>query len=188
MKISISRKFEMQKNVVLDLGCGKKKRSGTIGVDFSARHDADVIHDLDVFPYPFDDDSVDCVYLDNCLEHLSSPLKVMEELYRILKPGGSVFIMVPYFRSRWAYNDPTHRTFYTINSFAYYDKRHIICQRYDYTDARFQVTDLKFNDGHSHSFIKKIITKIANKWPDRYERFLSTIFPLDEIKFHLIKE
>ena len=34
---------------VLDLGCGKKKRPGTIGVDFSDRHDADVIHNLDRF-------------------------------------------------------------------------------------------------------------------------------------------
>ena len=51
---------------MLDLGWGKKKRVGTIGVDRSARHDADVIHDLDVFPYPFENESVDCVYLDNC--------------------------------------------------------------------------------------------------------------------------
>ena len=31
---------------ILDLGCGKKKRSGAIGVDYSDRHNADVIHDL----------------------------------------------------------------------------------------------------------------------------------------------
>lgn len=44
---------------VLDLGCGKKKRPGSIGVDFSDRHHADVIHDLNVFPYPFENDSID---------------------------------------------------------------------------------------------------------------------------------
>lgn len=178
----------MNKKIILDMGCGKKKREGTIGVDFSSRHDADVIHDLDVFPYPFENKSVDCVYLDNCLEHLSSPLQVMEELYRILKAGGEVVIMVPYFRSRWAYNDPTHKSFYTINSFAYYDKRHIICKRYDYSDARFRVVDLKFNFGHPDGFLKNTVVRIANRWPDRYERFLSTIFPLDEITFRLIKE
>ena len=34
---------------VLDLGCGKKKRPGAIGVDFSDRHTADDIHDLNNF-------------------------------------------------------------------------------------------------------------------------------------------
>jgi hypothetical protein len=38
---------------VLDLGCGKKKRSGAIGVDYSDRHNVDVISDLNLFPYPF---------------------------------------------------------------------------------------------------------------------------------------
>jgi predicted SAM-dependent methyltransferase len=54
--------------IILDLGCGKKKRSGTIGVDYSDRHDADLVHDLNVFPYPFEDDSVDYVYMDNVLD------------------------------------------------------------------------------------------------------------------------
>ena len=93
---------------ILDLGCGKKKREGAIGVDFSDRHDADVIHDLNAFPYPFDDDSVDEIYLDNVLEHLDDPLKVMEEVHRICKPNGLVKVIVPYFRSVWAFIDPTH--------------------------------------------------------------------------------
>ena len=73
------------KKIVLDLGCGNKKREGTIGVDYNASLDGDVNHDLNQYPYPFDDEVVDKVYIDNCLEHLDSPLKVMEEIYRILK-------------------------------------------------------------------------------------------------------
>ena len=84
--------------LILDLGCGKKKRPGTVGVDFSDRHEADVIHDLNNFPYPFLDSSVDHIYLDNVLEHLDHPLLVMEELYRILKPYATIKVIVPYFR------------------------------------------------------------------------------------------
>jgi len=40
--------------VRLDLGCGKKKRAGSIGVDWSDRHDAGVVYDLSHF-YPLDD-------------------------------------------------------------------------------------------------------------------------------------
>jgi hypothetical protein len=42
---------------ILDLGCGIRKRPGTIGLDINPRSDADVIHDLTLFPYPFDDSS-----------------------------------------------------------------------------------------------------------------------------------
>jgi len=182
------KNFNLEKKIILDLGCGKTKRQGTIGVDISDRHDADIIHDLNIFPYPFERNSVDKIYIDNCLEHLDNPLKVIEETHRILKLNGELNVIVPYFRSRWAFIDPTHKTFYTVNSFAYYDPEHIICQRYDYTDSRFKINNICFNHGHiNDGLLKKIIIKIANTWPDRYERYLSNIIPLDEISYTLTK-
>ena len=85
---------ESQPLKILDLGCGKKKRPGAIGVDYSDRHNADVIHDLNVFPYPFESDSIDQVFLDNVLEHLDKPMRVMEEVQRITKLS-----LMTYFRS-----------------------------------------------------------------------------------------
>ena len=173
---------------ILDLGCGKKKRPGSIGVDYSDRHNADVIHDLNKFPYPFDDDSIDQIYLDNVLEHLNEPMRVMEEIYRITKPTGKVKVIVPYFRSPWAFIDPTHKTFYTVDSFAYYDPRHIICQRYDYTSARFLVNKIVFNETlQDRRWTKKLMIKLANKYPNRYESCLSHFYPLDEVTFYLQK-
>ena len=171
----------------LDLGCGKKKRDGFVGVDWSERHNADVIHDLNKFPYPFDDCSIDLIFMDNILEHLKNPVKVMEEIYRILKPGAKVIIIVPYFRSVWAFIDPTHVTFYTVNSFAYYDPRHIICKRYDYSNVRFEVQSIVFNQELKNGFFKKLIIKFANKFPNHYELYLSHLFPLDDITFNLKK-
>lgn len=172
---------------ILDLGCGKKKRPGAIGVDYSDRHNADVIHDLNIFPYPFDNDSIDQVYLDNVLEHLAEPMRVMEEVYRITKPGGGVKVIVPYFRSEWAFIDPTHKAFYTVDSFAYYDPRHIICQRYDYTSARFLVDKIVFNETLQNRWTKKLIVRLANKYPNRYECYLSHLYPLDDITYYLKK-
>ena len=40
---------------VLDVGCGSKKYPGAVGLDLSADTDADVVHDLDAFPYPLED-------------------------------------------------------------------------------------------------------------------------------------
>jgi len=176
--------------VRLDLGCGKKKRAGSIGVDWSDRHDADVIHDLNVFPYPFADNEIDEIFLDNVLEHLDDPMRVMQEIHRISKVNGSVKIIVPYFRSVWAFIDPTHKTFFTVDSFAYYDPSHIICQRYDYVDTRFKVNKIVFNETLPTSkihWIKKLVVKIANKWPNKYETYLSHFFPLDDITYYLRK-
>ena len=173
--------------LMLDLGCGNKKRPGTIGVDYNARVDGDISHDLNVFPYPFESKSVDRVYIDNCLEHLNSPLNVMEEIHRILKVGGEVKVIVPYFRSPNAFHDPTHKTFYTTLSFSYYDPSHPICKRYDYTTAHFKVEKIVFHEHLRSGLIKTMFVVLANKWPSLYENVFSSLLPLHEISYHLKK-
>ena len=56
-----------EKSAILDFGCGNRKRPGSIGIDVNPRTDADVVHDLNVFPYPFADSSFDEVYADNVI-------------------------------------------------------------------------------------------------------------------------
>jgi len=174
----------------LDLGCGKKKRPGALGVDNSTRHDADIIHNLNEFPYPFKENSFGVVYMDNILEHLDAPIEVMCEVNRIVKVGGIVKVIVPYFRSPWAYIDPTHKHFFTVDSFAYYDPSHPIRKRYDYVDVKFKIEKIVFNEDvtipYKH-FVKKIICKFANLFPNYYEVYLSHLLPLDDITYYLRK-
>ena len=64
---------------LLVLGCGKKERPGNpedtiITVDVNENVDADVVHNLDIYPWPFQDDEFDVVHLDNVLEHLEDVL------------------------------------------------------------------------------------------------------------------
>ena len=49
------------------------------------------IHDL-----PFPDASEDAIICIAVLEHVENPLKAMDEIYRVLKPGGYAFIYVPF--------------------------------------------------------------------------------------------
>ena len=112
---------------------------------------------------------------------------VMVELYRICKVGASIKVIVPYFRSVWASIDPTHKTFFTVESFAYYDPDHIICQRYDYVDARFKVERIVFNETLKDKAFTKLVVKLANKFPQRYEHYFSHLYPLDDISYYLRK-
>ncbi len=176
---------DKQKLRVLDLGCGNKKRAGAIGIDFNSRTAADVIHNLNVFPYPFPDSSFDEIYIDNVLEHLDDVFRVMEEVHRISASGALVKVIVPYFRSVYAFIDPTHKHFFTVDSFAYFDPVHPICQRYDYTLTRFSVEKIIFNETLSGRVTMKFMRYIANKWPRRYEFYLGHLYPLDDITYYL---
>ena len=41
---------------------------------------------------PLEDESQDVVFFDNVLEHVDSPIKSLQEIYRILKPGGITYV------------------------------------------------------------------------------------------------
>jgi SAM-dependent methyltransferase len=170
---------------VLDLGCGTRKRSGAVGVDFNRTTDADVIHDLNVFPYPFEDESFDEVLLDNTLEHLDDVVRVVEEVHRICRRGGIVTIIVPYFRSVWACIDPTHKHFFTVGSLDYFYPDHPTSGRYRYSSVRFKAEQIVFNEALTSSWFKRLILKLANRWPRGYEYYLSHFYPLDDITFRL---
>ncbi len=170
---------------ILDLGCGTRKRSGAIGVDSNPATHPDILHNLDQFPYPFADSRFDEVYLDNVLEHLENVISVVEELHRITKPGGMVKIIVPYFRSRWAFIDPTHKNFFTADSFSYFDPSHSHSKVYPYSIARFQIEKKIFNETIRRGIFMTIIKTLANVWPWRYEKYLSHVLPLDDLSFYL---
>jgi SAM-dependent methyltransferase len=48
---------------------------------------------------------------------------LMKEIYRVLEPGGIINIKVPSTDGRGAWQDPTHITFWNLNSFSYMDPR-----------------------------------------------------------------
>jgi len=171
---------------ILDLGCGNKKIQGAIGIDINPLSDADVIHNLNDLPYPFEDSLFDEIIADNVVEHLDDVIKVMEEISRIGKPGATIKVFVPYFRSHWAHIDPTHRHYFTVDSFAYFDPDHIICKLYKYSNVRFKIEKVVFNERMKNGFLKSSIISMANRWPARYETHLSHLFPLDELTYYLV--
>jgi len=174
---------------ILDVGCGNRKRPGSIGIDINPNTEADIVHNLNIFPYPFDASTFDEIYMDNVLEHLYDVLKVMEEMQRISKPNGLVKIIVPYFRAKWAYIDPTHRHFFTVDSFSYFDPAHVHNKLFNYSNATFKVEKIVFNETIRYTSIARCLVPpvkcIANRWPVGYETYLSHLFPLDDLTFYL---
>ena len=88
-------------SVLLDFGSSegdlhwylkKNFRGRVTGIDL---HNSDILHNLNVFPYPFEENHADTIVAGEVIEHLLHPFKFLEECYRILKPDGVLIITTP---------------------------------------------------------------------------------------------
>lgn len=88
---------------VLDLGGDKnsnyvtyfKGTFTTTTVNISEKSKPDIVHDLE-HPIPLADASYDGALLINVLEHVFNYRQLLQESVRILRPGGTVVIVVPF--------------------------------------------------------------------------------------------
>lgn len=108
----------------LNIGCGTNKVDGYVNVDRA--HKPDVVCDLEKFPWPWPDSSVDEIRAHHILEHLGRTpdvfIGVMKEMYRVCKGGAKVEIVVPHPRHDDFLNDPTHVRPITLNVMALFSK------------------------------------------------------------------
>ena len=114
------------KYIKLELGSGRigeppweKAPWATIGLSHSADPHSDIYYDLNR-GIPLPGMSVDEIHSSQVLEHLRDPIRIMNEQWRVLKPGGFVHACVPHFLSPYADGDPTHLTRWSETSFQYY--------------------------------------------------------------------
>lgn len=107
------KKKDVEKDVELkiDLGCGSKKKEGYIGLDRIKYDGVDIVMNLGVNPLPFENDTVNEVYTSHFMEHLTAVERtyLMNELYRVMKVGSKITMIVPHWASARAYGDPTHQ-------------------------------------------------------------------------------
>ena len=98
------------KPVILNLGCGFRKYEGGINVDGFSACKPDVLWDLNKFPYPWEDNSIDRIYAYHVFEHLENWWGTFWECSRILKLGGELEMRVPDITSdsATAYRDHLH--------------------------------------------------------------------------------
>jgi len=110
--------------MILDVGCGRNKYPGAIGVDRNPATAADVVCDLDRVPYPFRGGRFDQIRVIHVIEHVADVIATMEELHRLCRPGGRILIETPHYTDFSSFCDPTHRWHLNSFSFRYFGERH----------------------------------------------------------------
>ena len=106
--------------MILNVGCGRFPVAGAVNVDRVAMPSVDVVHDLDVVPWPFEDGVFDEVRGVQVFEHVANPIGFMVESWRVLRSGGVLVLAVPHYQSENAFTDPTHVRFCTEHTWDYW--------------------------------------------------------------------
>lgn len=119
----------------IHLGCGNRKPEGYVNVDVNPNVSPDIVHDLTVYPWPFANDCADEIAAMHVIEHLISQGDMksfnnfFRECWRLLKPGGLLKVVVPDANGGRAFSDPSHKSFYNRDAFAFISKNAIKLNR-----------------------------------------------------------
>jgi hypothetical protein len=121
----------------LDFGCGPHKREGFEGVDRLPFVGVDHVVDLRQ-PWPWNDNSVSEGHMSHCIEHFDSMERchIVNELFRVLIPGGTCQVIAPHWASCRAYGDPTHKWSPLSEFWFFYLNRDWRMQNAPHTDAQ----------------------------------------------------
>jgi ubiquinone/menaquinone biosynthesis C-methylase UbiE len=107
----------------LNLGSGGDIDSRFVNLDRTKGQGADMAWDLENTPLPFTDGRFKCVVASHILEHIHNYVELMNDLYRVMQPGGHLIVFVPYFTSTDAYGDPTHVRVFSEQSWEFLNQK-----------------------------------------------------------------
>ena len=167
------------KKIKLNLGCEDKIINGFINVDINDLPGIDKVYNLEKYPLPWKDSSVDFILCSHLLEHLENPLKFMLELHRICKSGAVIDLRVPHFSCCATYADLTHKkpgfsylTFGEEWSNKSLFKKFEVKKKLNFTRVNYE-------------WMNFFINPIINLFPVLYERFFCYLLPVSEVQFKL---
>ena len=128
--------------VKIDLGAGRNKRDGFLGVDVRKFQGVDIVCDLGKDKWPWDNNSVDEAHSSHMIEHLTATQRIwfVNELYRVLAPGAKCTVVTPHWASCRAYGDLTHQ-WPPVSEFWFY-----------YLSREWRAVNAPHNDGYTCDF------------------------------------
>ena len=166
----------MSSHIVLDLGCGSRKKPGAIGVDIARIPQVDIVADV-LRPLPFRSDSVDGIYASHLVEHIDNLGAFMNEVWRICKPGALVQIRFPHGTTPFGiWRDPTHKRGIFLDTFDYFDPNTFDGRMFGYYNpAKFEMVKQRiYYNMNADSWLpnrgRRVVGRILDALANRDER------------------
>ncbi len=102
--------FRRKAGIKLDVGCGKDKQKGFVGLDIIKHPKVDIIHDVQKFPWPVPNSVCFQILMSHLWEHIEPKYRfqLMDECWRICRHDGQLLISAPYANSIGAAAHPAH--------------------------------------------------------------------------------
>jgi SAM-dependent methyltransferase len=166
----------------LSIGSGRKQAAvDLVRLDISPEANPDVVWDLRKTPWPFENSTFEFIECNDVIEHLPEIPEMISECHRVLKPGGVLRMTTPHFSSAYSWRDPTHKFHLSYFSFDVFSDEHEYSY---YSKARFKIRhrEIRFEGLRIRT---AILRRIANAWPDFFERRLAWTFPAWFLYFEL---
>jgi len=155
----------------LDLGCGTQTKNPynaneVMGIDLYSSSPNIIVADLAIGPIPFADDYFDYVTAYDLIQAIPrviyapnlrfSFVELMNEVWRVLKPGGIFLSFTPAYPKEAVFRDPTHVNFITWETFpCYFDDAMRWASMYGFKGQfSFETQDWS-GDHHLLSILKK---------------------------------
>jgi len=157
-RLLAERDADLRRLLKVDIGGGINPYPGYKTVDI--RDTADWVADLNE-GIPLPDNSVGVLNASHILEHLYDKHKIMQEIHRVLAPGGWVFIEVPSTDGRGAFQDPTHVSYWNENCFLYYTDAYL-GDFIDNKDIKFQ--QYRKETWFPNEWLKKLNVCVTTAW------------------------
>jgi ubiquinone/menaquinone biosynthesis C-methylase UbiE len=159
----------------LNLGCGNKAKEGFVGVDAFDCEAVDIVADI-TEKLPFDDDSVEEIWMDNVIEHIPDLPGLFKELHRVCSAGAKMTMITPHFASIASWRDPTHVHHLSFSSMNHFEKPDVA----HYTGGGFKVLERHLSFGGLMGNIGRMIFSIS---PQAYESQWCFIFRPSTLRF-----
>lgn len=125
IRTSIHELLERERGIRLDIGGGRTPQPGFVNIDIRDLPEVDIVHDVESIPWPLPDNCVLVAVASHLVEHISPAhfgfVHFMNEVWRVLKPGGEFAISCPHGSSQGFLQDPTHVNPCNETTWAYFD-------------------------------------------------------------------
>lgn len=115
--------FKRRAGVQLDVGCGIFKQKGFLGMDMVDHPEVDIVHDIQEFPWPVPDNICHRIRLSHVWEHVEPKYRfqLMDELWRICRYDGQLFLSAPHAGSPLEAAHPAHYMCPNEMTFQFFD-------------------------------------------------------------------